>query len=295
MRMVNHFLLTVVLYFLASLSLSAQGLNMNVAVKYQISPPGSTGTSPNFTVSGFVGDELSRWDALSVAIGDSLYVLDGPNLHVFVVAGINSAGGYALNMNVTAIDNDLSQIPSGQATIIRPTVNRKLPTYVAGLRDDLRSAIMNRLSILLDVGGGAADGNTTAVNYDGTNLTLTRTIGGNISTVIREVVNTSVNPSGAPGTGEKIWVNSTTGNIWYASGVVWVPLPSAQWTEEFFASQTGTVINTTGPLPVTNTQNRIIIFRTGVKLREGVDYTLSGNTITLILAAQSESFTVRWK
>lgn len=277
--------------------MSAQGLNLNVALKYQIMSPGSTGTSPNFTVSGYVGDDLSRWDATSVAVGDSLYVLDGPELYVFVVSNINSAGGNSLNINVTALNDNLFQIPPGQAAIIRPTAIYKLPTFVSTLRDDMRSAIMNRLSQLIDqsVSGGGADGTVTAAAYNGTNLTLTRSIGGNVTAALREVVNTNANPSGAPGTGEKVWINNSTGAMWYASGGVWVPLPEAQWSEEFFPSVTGTTITTSGTLPTTDTANRIVLYRTGVKMREGVDYTLSGNTVTLVLAGQNESFTIRFK
>lgn len=278
-------------------ALSAQGLNLNVALKYQIMSPGSTGTSPNFTVGGYVGDDLSRWDAQSVAIGDSVYVLDGPDLYVFLVSGINSAGGNALNINVTALNNNLSQIPPGQAAIIRPTAIYKLPTFISTLRDDLRSAIINRLSQLIDqsIAGGGADGVVTGGTYDGTNLSLTRSIGGSVNMALREVVNTTANPSGAPGTGEKVWINSSTGNMWYASGGAWVPLPGVVETVEHFASVTGTTIATAGPLPTTNTTARIKVYRTGIELTETVDYTISGDDVLLVLAAQAERFTIRYK
>lgn len=133
------------------------GLPLNVAVKYQISNPGSSGTSPNFTVSGFVTDDLTRWDATSVHIGDSLYVLDNSEVYVFVVASIPFQSGNSLTINVTAINNELSLIPPGQAAIIHPTSKFKYPTYISTLRDDLRAAIMNRFSYMLDAQMKAGD------------------------------------------------------------------------------------------------------------------------------------------
>lgn len=276
--------------------LVAQGLPLNTALRFQIVTPGSTGTSPNFTVSGYVGDDLMLFDANSVAVGDSLYALDGSDLFVFVVTEINSAGGYMINMDVTAINNNLMQIPPGQAAIIKPTVNRQYPTYVASLRDDLRSAIMNRFSQLVDAATvGGADGTVTAVGYDGSTLTITKSIGGNVSTTVQEVVNITANPSGAPLTGQKIWINRTTGNMWYAGTGVWVPIPGATWSEEVFNNVTGSTIAATGPLPVVNTQETIVVYRSGVKLTQGIDYSITGNNIILVIPGNSELFSIRYK
>ncbi len=126
------------------------GLPLNTAIKFQISNPGSSGTNPNFTVSGFVSDDITRWDATSVAIGDSLYVLDGSELFVFVITDINSAAGSALNIDVQAIDGEPSLIPPGQAAIVRPTTTNGYPTYISTLRDDLRSLMLNRSFQLID-------------------------------------------------------------------------------------------------------------------------------------------------
>jgi hypothetical protein len=274
----------------------AQGLVLNTALRFQIATPGSTGTTPNFTVSGYVGDDLMLFDANSVSVGDSLYVLEGSELHVFVVSDINSAGGYMLNMDVTGINTNLTQIPPGQAAIIKPTTNNKYPTYIASLRDDLRSAIMNRLSQLVDAAAvGAADGTVTSAAYDGSTLTITKSIGGNVTTSIQEVVNTTANPSGAPGTGQKIWINRSTGNMWYASASVWVPIPGATWSEEVFNNVTGSTIAATGPLPSLNTDEDIVVYRSGVKLTQDIDYTVSGNNINLVVPGQGELFSLRYK
>ena len=296
--MTKYFFSLLTALFVSLSAFGQIGLHLNVALKYQIQAPGSSGTSPNFTVTGMVNDDLSRWAASDVAIGDSMYVLDGPDLFVFTVTSIIFAGGNTLNIGVTALDNDLFQIPSGQAAIIRPTVNKRLPTYISGLRDDLRSAIMNRMSQLIDdAPGGGADGTVTGATYDGSTLTLERSLGVDVTTTIREVVNTNSNPAGAPGTGEKVYINNTTGNMWYASGGAWVPLVTggSTWTEEFFPSVSTSTITTSGSLPVTDTEKRVILYRTGVKMRQGFDYTLSGNVFTLVIPGNAENFTVRFQ
>lgn len=67
------------------------------------------------------------------------------------------------------------------------------------------------------------------------------------------------------------------------------------WSEEYFSNITGNTITATGPLPNTNTARRIVVYRTGVKLREGVDYAVSANTITLVVGGLSEAFTIRYR
>jgi len=131
-------------------TMSAQSAALNVALKFQIGNPGSTGTNPTFTVSGFVSDDLGRWDATNVQVGDSLYAINGSDLAVCVVTTINSAGGNSLNITVTCGDPLVGGIDAGQAAIVHPTSEFKYPTYIAGLRDDLRSMIMNRLTQRID-------------------------------------------------------------------------------------------------------------------------------------------------
>jgi len=133
-------------------TMSAQSAALNVALKFQIGNPGSTGTNPTFTMSGFVSDDLGRWDATNVQVGDSLYAINGSDLAVCVVTTINSAAGNSLNITVTCNDPLVGGIDAGQAAIVHPTSEYKFPTYISGLRDDLRSMIMNRLTQRIDEG-----------------------------------------------------------------------------------------------------------------------------------------------
>lgn len=55
---------------------------------------------------------------------------------------------------------------------------------------------------------------------------------------------------------------------------------------------TGSVINSTQTLPATDRNWRIDLYRTGVRMRYITDFTVVGNTITLILAAAAEDFSL---
>lgn len=89
---------------------------------------------------------------------------------------------------------------------------------------------------------------------------------------------------------------ATTGQVLRWNGTDYVPATmDADWEEEYFASVTGTAINASGTLPTINQNKRIVLYRTGVKMTQGVDYTITGNNFTLTLAAQAEAFTLRYK
>ena len=102
-----------------------------------------TGSDPyNLTVS--LLDDLSRFTLADISVGDSVYLIDGSDLLIYVVTNRVS--------NVITVDDPLNtgiQPPTGQGAIISPTVERKYPTYISSLRDDLRSMIMNRFSQLV--------------------------------------------------------------------------------------------------------------------------------------------------
>ena len=96
------------------------------------------------------------------------------------------------------------------------------------------------------------------------------------------------------------FVTGPDGNLyyidWQGRGVMVSSTAAGDtWNEEYFSSLTGNLITTTGTLPTTQTAKRIVVYRTGVKMREGVDYTLSGNNITLVVGGLSESFTIRYR
>lgn len=196
---------------------SQTGLNLNVALKFQIQS--SSGTSPNFTVAGFVSDDFSKWDATSVSIGDSLYVLDGSELFVLYVDDINTAAGNSLNIDVVEPTGELLAVPFGQAAIIHPTDNGHYPTYISGLTDDLRSAIMNRMSQLIDVEVFAAN-------------EITDYIGA-----------LNVAPAFTPGVLDPITARNSVGQLYRWDGAAW-SLNGDNWGTQTVL--TGTTTNGTG-------------------------------------------------
>lgn len=141
-----------ILFFLSILTIftahSQNGALLDLAVKYQITSTG--GTSPTFTTSGVIIDDFSRWDATNIEVGDSLYVIDGPDIFTLKITVITLAAGNSLSITVVDPSGTLSSLPTGQAAIFRGTFNQNYPTYIATLRDDLRSGIMNRFSALVD-------------------------------------------------------------------------------------------------------------------------------------------------
>lgn len=95
------------------------------------------------------------------------------------------------------------------------------------------------------------------------------------------------------------FVTAPDGNIyyidWQGRGILLTGAAADLWNEEYFPSVTGNTITAAGTLPNTNTTKRIVVYRTGVKLREGVDYTIAANTVSLVVGGLSESFTIRYK
>lgn len=173
--------------------------NLNLAVKFQISNPGSTGSSPNYTVSGIISDDLSIWSASSVQVGDSLYALNGSDLVVGVVQSISVASGMNITCVINCTNPSIVNIDPGQAAIIRPTLNNKYPTYVSGLRFDLQSAISNRLSQLIDKDVKAAG--DEIIDFVG-------------------IAGVSPAPSANLYTGQT-WRNSA-GELYYSNGTTWL-------------------------------------------------------------------------
>lgn len=95
------------------------------------------------------------------------------------------------------------------------------------------------------------------------------------------------------------FVTGSDGNVyfvdWQGRAALVSSTAAADWTEEYFPSITGNTITAAGTLPNVNTAKRIVLYRSGVKLREGVDYSVSGNTFSLVVGGLAESFTVRYK
>lgn len=172
---------------------------LSLAVRYNITS--ATGGDP-YTVTGVVSDDLSRFTGSDIAIGDSLYVIDGSDLYVLKITAINSVVGPTVNLTADDPSNAGISLPTGQSAIVRPTPNYKLPIYISGLRDDLRSMMMNRQAKIIDqiTGGGVAS------------ITDFISAGQGV-------------PPSAAASGEtgETWRNMSTGELWRSDGGRWHP------------------------------------------------------------------------
>ncbi len=139
------FLLT---FMLLSINVFSQ-IATRTAVKAQVYT--SSGTSPNFNVEILTSDDLSKFDATSVATGDFLYVIDGSDCYELVIDSVYSAAGNLLSISVYDADSVLTTIPTGQAAIVSPYQNYDLPFYVSTLREDLQSCIIQKMISRIDL------------------------------------------------------------------------------------------------------------------------------------------------
>lgn len=106
----------------------------------------ATGSNP-YTLTVSILDDLSRFTFADFGVGDSVYLVDGSDLLIYVVTSKLTSPN---RLVVNDVNNTGISAPTGQGAIIKSTANYKLPVYISGLRDDLRSMIMNRFSQLLD-------------------------------------------------------------------------------------------------------------------------------------------------
>ena len=76
------------------------------------------------------------------------------------------------------------------------------------------------------------------------------------------------------------------------NGSTWLPDNDIGGAEiyEAFASVSGNTISPTISLPATDRQWRINLYRTGVRMTYGLDFTISGGNILLTIAGQDEAF-----
>lgn len=61
---------------------------------------------------------------------------------------------------------------------------------------------------------------------------------------------------------------------------------------ENLGTVSGSTISTSTAIPATGREWRVNLYRTGIRMVYGVDYTISGSTITLALSADAEQFTL---
>jgi predicted Rdx family selenoprotein len=138
-------ILSLVLILTYSITFSqVVGDYINPAAKLTVT--NAVGSNP-YTLTVSVSDDLSRFTFDSITAGCYVYLIDGSNLLVYTV---NSKLTSPNRLVVTDINNTGISPPTGQGAVMKVTDSSKLPMYISGLRDDLRSMIMNKLSQQID-------------------------------------------------------------------------------------------------------------------------------------------------
>jgi hypothetical protein len=137
-------ILSLVLILTYSITFSqVVGDYINPAAKLTVT--NAVGSNP-YTLTVSISDDLSRFTFDSISTGCRVYLIDGANLLTYTV---NSKLTSPNRLVVTDINNTGNSPPTGQGAVVKLT-NSNFPVYVSGLRDDLRSMIMNSLSQQLD-------------------------------------------------------------------------------------------------------------------------------------------------
>ncbi len=143
MKNLLYFLLVVIASMLGCVTLEAQMTTrpgMNFAVQ------SSVGSGPKFTVLGITSDELSKYNATDVVVGDKVYVLDGSECYELTVDSILTAAGAILEARLHDSTGVLSTVTTGQGAIVSPYTTRNVPFIPSGLRSDLASCILQKIA-----------------------------------------------------------------------------------------------------------------------------------------------------
>lgn len=125
------------------------------------------GTGDTIVISGYTDDCTTRFSNSDIAIGDSLYVLEGTDLLIFGVVTTRTISLGIATFKVRDF-NGAGLLPSnGQAAIFRPTTDYDFPGYVCGLNDGLQQYISDRFRQNLDaaLAAGSTDSTIYATVY----------------------------------------------------------------------------------------------------------------------------------
>jgi len=139
---------------------------------------GTTGSAPNYTITGFFNDPIGRFSSDSLSVGDVLYMSVEDVCVRFVVQNIVDNTGGIIQAEVLDVDAVTSVFPSGIGALVQETPNNKYPAVISGISEDLNSCIRTHFTELVDLQGGTggfSDSTWTddAGNYDPSNTNNT--------------------------------------------------------------------------------------------------------------------------
>ena len=221
------------------------------------------GTAPNFTFqglfnsnTGFAGSQISQ------AQHPRLIVFSSNRCYELPIDTITAAGSVIAGRAVDP-SGQLSALPSGMAAIYHPSAVNRVGPFISGLSASLQGCLQTFTNLKID-------SLRTAVQTDAT-------LSGN---------GTVESPLQLAQQG------ATENQVLKWNGTTWLPAADAGANEiyETYPSITGNTISPGIPLPATGRDWRINLYRTGVRMTYGLDFTISGSDIVLTVAGQDEAF-----
>ena len=221
------------------------------------------GTAPNFTFqglfssnTGFAGSQISQ------AQHPRLIVYTSNKCYELPIDTITAAGSVIAGRAVDP-SGQLSALPSGMAAIYHPSALHRVSPFISGLTASLQGCLQTFTNLKIDSLGTAVETDVT-LSGDGS--------------------------SGAPLTIAQ--QGATSGQILQWNGSSWAPANGAGGVESFeaFEGVTGSTISPGLSLPATDRDWRINLYRTGVRMTYGLDFTISGTDILLTVDGQDEAF-----
>ena len=221
------------------------------------------GTAPNFTFQGLFNSNTGfSGNQISQAQHPRLIVFSSNQCYELPIDSITASGSIIAGRAVDP-SGQLSALPSGMAAIYHPSALRRVAPYISGLSASLQGCLQTFTNLKIDSLGNTVETDAT-LSGDGT--------------------------AGAP---LKIaQQNATLNQVLKWNGTTWQPSDESAGTESFedLGSITGSTINPALALPASERDWRINLYRTGVRMTYGLDFTISGNTIVLTVPGQDEAF-----
>jgi len=220
------------------------------------------GTAPNFTFqglfnsnTGFAGSQISQ------AQHPRLIVFSSNQCYELPIDTITTAGSIIAGRAVDP-SGQLSALPSGMAAIYHPSAVHRVGPFISGLSTSLQGCLQTFTNLKID--------------SLGTTIQTDATLSGN---------GTAETPLQLAQQG------ATTNQVLKWNGTTWLPADAGgNEIYEAFTSVIGDTISPTISLPATERDWRINLYRTGVRMTYGLDFTISGDDILLTVAGQDEAF-----
>ncbi len=221
------------------------------------------GTAPNFTFqglfnsnTGFAGSQISQ------AQHPRLIVFSSNRCYELPIDTITGAGSIIAGRAVDP-SGQLSALPSGMAAIYHPSSVHRVGPFISGLSASLQGCLQTFTNLKIDSLRTAVQTDST-LSGDGTVETPLQ--------LARQ--------------------GATENQVLKWNGTTWLPAADAGGNENYetFSSITGNTISPSISLPVTGRDWRINLYRTGVRMTYGLDFTVAGSDIVLTVAGQDEAF-----